>query len=66
MNAGNKHMFIIALLGSIKLILFSFGITFIPDSHIDAIINGISSICVLSGIILNYISHKKLDGKHKK
>jgi uncharacterized membrane protein len=58
-------MFIIALLGSIKLILFAFGITFIPGSHIDAIVNGISSICVLSGIILNYFNHKKSDGEHK-
>lgn len=59
MNIGNKHTFIIALLGSIKLILFSFGITFISNIYWDTVVNGLSSICVLSGILTNHFNDKK-------
>jgi uncharacterized membrane protein len=55
---SNKHTFIIALLGAVKLIFFAFGITFISDKQIDAIVNGISSLCVLSGIIMSYFHSK--------
>jgi uncharacterized membrane protein len=65
MNIGNKHTFIIALLGSIKLILFAFGITFISNAYLDTVINGISSICVLSGIIMNHFSPKKTENENK-
>lgn len=66
MNIGNKHIFIIALLGALKLILFAFGITLFTNEQIDAIVNGISSFCVLSGLAVNYFKGKKRKEENQK
>jgi uncharacterized membrane protein len=66
MNIGNKHIFIISLLGALKLILSAFGISFFTNEQIDAIVNGISSLCVLSGLVANYFKGKKTKEENKK
>ncbi|MFZ3591528.1 hypothetical protein ACOI1C_20445 [Bacillus sp. DJP31] len=56
---NSNHMLVLALLGSIKLMLSVFGIWVIPDSFYDTLVNGISSLCVLCAIVLRYWKKRK-------
>lgn len=58
-----NHMFVLAFLGLLKLVFSVFGISFISSPFYDTLINGISSLCVLSGILMNF--QKGTDTKTK-
>jgi uncharacterized membrane protein len=57
----NVYTLTIALLGAMKLVLQSFGISIIDDQQIDAIANGVAAIVTIAGVVM---THLKKNGKN--
>jgi hypothetical protein len=54
--AVNYYTLAIGLLGAVKLVLDSFGVTIINDVQMNAIANGIAALATVVGV---YMNHKK-------
>lgn len=50
----NKPALWVALLGALKLILDSFGISLISDTQVNDIANGIAALVTVAGVIIDH------------